>query len=165
MGLEFEVDVADVDENVSGRGEDIVCCLAQRKAEAVAQRRSDAVILAADTVVCLEDEVLGKPKDEEDAKRMIRRLSGGWHEVYTGVCVWADGRADVQAARTRVHFVEISDEEIVEYMLRGEAMDKAGAYGIQGAAGVFIDRIDGCPHNVMGLPLALTRAMLRARGI
>ena len=116
-------------------------------------------MLAADTVVFCGG-ILGKPRSEAEARDMLKRLSGNWHEVYTGVCVVRDGQTDVRVEVTRVHFVSLSQADIEAYVATGEPMDKAGAYGIQGRAGVFIDRIEGCPHNVMGLPLALTREML-----
>ncbi len=139
MGVSFAVEAANVDETAEGGPRETV--------------------LAADTVVFCGG-ILGKPRSEAEARDMLKRLSGNWHEVYTGVCVVRDGQTDVRVEVTRVHFVSLSQADIEAYVATGEPMDKAGAYGIQGRAGVFIDRIEGCPHNVMGLPLALTREML-----
>ena len=161
MGISFRVDAADVDEQCEGAARDVVLTLARRKAQAVAQRHPDSIVLAADTIV-VSDGILGKPQDAEDAVRMLRRLSGQWHEVYTGVCVARAGAVAADAAVTRVHFTDITEDEIRRYVATGDPMDKAGAYAIQGMAGMFIDRIEGCPHNVMGLPLALTKMLLNS---
>ncbi len=159
MGVSFFVDAADVDESYSGEPVDTVLTLARRKAEAVAIRYTDNIVLAADTIVFCED-IMGKPVNEQDAARMLRKLSGRWHEVYSGVCAIYKGAVRTGSDMTRVHFVPLSDEDIARYIVSGEPMGKAGAYGIQGMAGMFIDRVEGCPHNVMGLPLALTRSLL-----
>ncbi|MCL1964748.1 MAG: Maf family protein [Firmicutes bacterium] len=159
MGVSFSIDVPDVDEHCEGSPGEVVLALARRKVEAVAARHGGGIVLAADTVVACGG-ILGKPKDAEDARRMLRKLSGRWHEVYTGVCVMRAGIAHADIALTRVRFTEISEAEIERYVGTGDPMDKAGAYGVQGMAGMFIDRVEGCPHNVMGLPLALTRALL-----
>ena len=159
MGLSFVVDAADVDEACEGSAREVVSAVSRRKAEAVAPRHPGAVILSADTVVDCGG-ILGKPLDEADASRMLRLLSGRWHEVYTGVCVLSDGAARSGIAATRVHFIDLTEGDIARYVKTGEPLDKAGAYGIQGMAGMFIDRIEGCPHNVMGLPLSLTHTLL-----
>jgi len=161
MGWPFIVDASNVDEHCLGSACEKVRILSCRKAEAVAVKHSNAVVLAADTVVDC-DGILEKPVDESDAFRMLAKLSGRWHEVYTGVCVICDQKAHEGVERTRVRFVALSDNDIVRYIKAGESMDKAGAYGIQGMAGMFIDRIEGCPHNVMGLPMALTNRLIKA---
>lgn len=161
MGFPFIVDPADVDESAAGDAPEIVKTLALRKARATAERHPGGIILAADTVV-YADAVLGKPKDAADARRMLALLSGRWHEVHTGVCVMRGGNARCESALTRVHFVKLSARDIDRYLETGDALDKAGAYGIQGMAGMFIDEIRGCPHNVMGLPMALTKELLGA---
>ncbi|HSW49635.1 MAG TPA: Maf family protein, partial [Bryobacteraceae bacterium] len=119
------------------------------------------IILAADTEVVVDRDVLGKPSDAEDAARMLRRLSGREHEVITGICLRAGGRVVVDSATTRVCFVALSDAEIAAYVASGEPMDKAGAYAIQGLASRFIDRIEGCYFNVVGLPVSLVSRHLR----
>lgn len=159
MGIPFVVDARLVDENERGDAAHVVCSLAQKKAQAVLPYHPERIILAADTVVVL-DEILGKPRDAADARRMLAELSGRWHAVYTGVCTLYKSEIRCEAAMTRVHFVPLSTDEIDRYIDTGDPMDKAGAYGIQGMAGMFIDEIRGCPHNVMGLPLALTKKLL-----
>ncbi len=123
-------------------------------------------MLAADTLVCLGDNCLGKPKNEADAAQMLRSLSGSWHDVYTGVCLLLpDGRQWLEYDGTRVHFQPLCEREIAAYIATGEPMDKAGAYAVQGIAGAFIDRVEGSVSNVIGLPLALTRRMLLQAGL
>ena len=161
MGLSYSVDVSDADESFVGMPEDMVLELSRRKAQAVAPRHSDAVILAADTLV-YGDEVLGKPHDAQEARRMLAGLSGRWHSVYTGVTMMdtCSGRTLSRADVTRVHFIPLTKEDIDAYVATGEPLDKAGAYGIQGRGGMFIDRIEGSYSGVVGLPMALVRSML-----
>lgn len=161
MGLLYTVDVSDADESFVGAPQEMVLTLSMRKAEAVAARHSDAIILAADTLV-YGTEVLGKPHSADEAKEMLRALSGSWHSVFTGIALLDThtGKAISRADETRVHFVPLSDEEIEAYVSTGEPLDKAGAYGIQGRGGMFIDRIEGSYSNVVGLPMALLRSML-----
>lgn len=161
MGLIYMTDVSDADETFSGSPEDTVLELSKRKAEVIADKHPDSVILAADTVVCC-GEVLGKPHSSERAAEMLRMLSGNWHEVYTGVTLLstASGQRISRSDRTRVHFVPLSEAEIERYSKTDEPLDKAGGYAIQGEAGMFIDRIEGSYSNVIGLPMALLRTML-----
>ncbi len=163
MGVEFEIDVPDVDETVGGTPDKMVAVLAERKARAVAERRDGGLIVAADTLVALDDRALGKPADDEEAKEMLRALSGRTHDVFTGVCVLdaASGRAMVEAVRTGVRFREISDAEIEAYVATGEPRDKAGAYAIQGGAGAFVDGYEGSRTNVIGLPVEKLTEMLK----
>jgi septum formation protein len=135
--------------------------MAEEKARAVACRPGD-IVLGADTIVCLGDEVFGKPIDEEDASRMLRRLSGREHSVYTGICILREGRLAADIARTGVQFAELSEQEIQEYVRTGEPGDKAGAYAIQGLASKFVTSIAGCYHNVVGLPVSLVYLHLKA---
>ena len=123
------------------------------------------VIIAADTVVCLDGEILGKPHDTEDAKNMLRRLSGREHEVYTGVTVVKDGLVFQDAECTKVRFRALSPYEIDAYVATGEPMDKAGAYGAQGIASLFVEGITGDFFNVMGLPLCRLGRMLNDVGV
>jgi septum formation protein len=142
---------------------DYVRRLAREKARAARQplrvgaqqQSSDEILLGADTVVVLGERVLEKPADANDARSMLRALSGHEHVVITGICLLAGDREIVDSESTRVQFAEWSDREIDEYVLTGEPMDKAGAYAIQGLASKFVDRIEGCYFNVMGLPLAM----------
>lgn len=161
MGLTYTVDASDIDESFSAAPDATVIELSRRKALAVASGYRDAVVLAADTLV-FADEILGKPRDAVHAKAMLRKLSGNWHSVYTGVTLVDahTGRTISSADKTMVHFVELSDAEIDAYVATKEPLDKAGAYGIQGFGGMFIDRIEGSYSNVVGLPMALVRSML-----
>lgn len=182
-GFEFEVRPAHIPEEPRP-GEDPVAYvtrLAREKAEAVFQKqgsgirdqgtgkpgatdsadaRDGVVVLGADTTVTLDGHILEKPRDGEDAARMLRMLSGRTHQVITGVAVVDARGSEVAAEVTAVRFVTLSDEEIEEYVATGEPMDKAGAYGIQGRAAKWIPRVEGCYFNVVGLPLALVTAML-----
>jgi septum formation protein len=139
---------------------------ARRKGLSVAgEIRGAAVVLAADTIVCLDGVILGKPSDQ-DAADALRRLSGRAHEVITGVYVknMVSGRELVQSAQTSVWFKALSARQISGYALSGEGRDKAGGYGIQGLGAVLIERIEGSYSNVVGLPLELTADMLQAVG-
>ena len=135
--------------------------LAEQKARA-AVRHADDIVLAADTVVCVEDEVFGKPASDEDARRMLRLLSGRDHWVHTGICVLSPAACIVDLASTRVSFLPLNEEEIDEYIRTGEPRDKAGAYAIQGRASKFVSRIEGSYHNVVGLPVSLVYTHLKA---
>jgi septum formation protein len=130
--------------------------LARAKAEACrdAHGSADEIVLGADTVVVLGDRVLEKPVDADDARGMLQALSGREHVVITGICLMHANKVIADHESTCVHFVELADAEIDAYVLSGEPMDKAGAYAIQGLASKFVDRIEGCYFNVMGLPLA-----------
>ena len=155
-GFAFDVDPVDVDES-RHQGEPpaaYVERVARLKASTAAGRHPQRTVVAADTVVVLGEEVLGKPRDEADARDMLGRLSGRSHEVMTGVAVAAGGRLQTQVERTTVWFRTLSAKEIEEYAASGEPMDKAGGYAIQGLAARFIPRIDGSYSNVVGLPLA-----------
>jgi septum formation protein len=132
--------------------------LALGKAEAAMKQRPSALVLGADTVVVVDSEILGKPQDETDARRMLALLNGRWHDVLTGVALLRAGdesRRSVAYERTRVRFSFMSDAEIDGYVKSGEPMDKAGAYAIQGLAALFIEEIRGDYWNVVGLPLRL----------
>jgi len=135
--------------------------LAREKADAI-EAGPDQIVLGADTTVVCESEILGKPADSADAARMLRLLSGRAHDVITGICLRNSTKQTVEAATTRVWFCPLSESEIASYVATGEPMDKAGAYGIQGLASTFVTRIDGCYFNVMGLPISLVYARLRA---
>ena len=161
MGLCYTVDISDADESFNAEPQAMVLELSKRKAEAVAAKYDNAIILAADTLV-FGREVLGKPRNAQQAKAMLRDLSDDWHSVYTGVTMinTHSGKVLSQADMTRVNFVNLSDADIEAYVASGEPLDKAGSYGIQGMGGMFIDRIEGSYSNVVGLPMALVRSML-----
>ena len=165
MGLTYTVETRDVDENVSGRPSESVMEISRRKAAAVAARHSDSIIIAADTLV-FADGALGKPHTPERAKEMLRSLAGNWHHVYTGITVinTRSGRILRNVDKTRVHLVPMTEQEIDAYVATGEPLDKAGAYGIQGMGGMFVDRIDGSYSNVVGLPMSMLRIMLAQVG-
>ncbi len=154
-GIDFTVRVADADETIPDGTKpcDAVVFLAARKAMAV-DRAEDELILGADTVVVLGDEILGKPKDKDDAFNMIKKLSGRVHSVFTGVCAIGDGFSMTFAEETKVEFYPLTDEEIYTYINTDEPYDKAGAYGIQGIASKFIRGIEGDYFNVVGLPVS-----------
>jgi septum formation protein len=170
--IAFETRAVDIDETaLPDESPDAhVRRLAEEKARAVHAKRRDAVVLGADTVVVVDDQILGKPRDEEDAARMLRMLSGRAHDVLTGVAVippaaLKTGRSKglaVEVDRTRVWFSALTDDEIAWYVATREPMDKAGAYAIQGFASRFIERIEGSYSNVVGLPVALVYRLLNA---
>jgi septum formation protein len=168
--LAFTVEPADVDESEHA-GEDPVGYVervAHAKAEAIAQRRGSLdgwVILAADTTVDVDGTILAKPVDDGDARRMLGLLSGRTHLVHTAVVCRHAGGVLAQTVTTGVSFAALTDDDIEWYLALGEHLDKAGAYGMQGAAGAFVERLDGSPTNVVGLPLAETRRLLRACGL
>lgn len=154
-GIDFTVRVADADETIpeGTKPQDAVVFLAARKAMAV-ERTEDELVLGADTVVVLQDKILGKPKDRDDAYNMLKSLSGRVHSVFTGVCAIGKGVSITFAEETRVEVMPLTDEEIYTYIDTNECYDKAGAYGIQGLASKFIRRIDGDYFNVVGLPIS-----------
>jgi len=136
--------------------------LARDKAIAVFSRHPNDTVLGADTVVVVDEHLLEKPADSNDAARMLRLLSGRSHQVITGVCVVAPGFERTEAEVTKVWFSQLSDAEVADYVRSGEPMDKAGAYGIQGIASRWIGRIEGCYFNVVGLPVQRVYRLLRA---
>lgn len=134
---------------------EVVMELASIKAKDIYKKsEKQSMIVGADTVVAYQGQILGKPADKADAKRMLTMLSGQTHEVYTGVCIIEDGKTKTFYEETKVTFYEISDEQIDHYIKTGEPMDKAGSYGIQGKAAVFIKGIEGDYYNVVGFPIA-----------
>jgi septum formation protein len=161
-GIDFIVRVADVDETQIPGESPSVYVLRLSRAKAMAVARDEELVLGADTIVVIENEIAGKPVDAEDARRMLTALSGKWHEVLTSVTLLRSGRALSEVALTRVKFSEMSEAEINWYIATGEPMDKAGAYGIQGYASRFVERIEGSYSNVVGLPVAMVYRMLEA---
>jgi septum formation protein len=166
IGLPFEVRESGIDEGSESAGDPVryVSGLSERKAEAVGKTIDNAVIIGADTIVRIDGEILGKPVNRDDAARMLRMLSGRTHEVYTGVSIIdrPSGRRMSAVEVTRVTFRPLEEDEIRSYVSTGAPMDKAGAYGIQDDMGaVFVDRIEGCFYNVVGLPLSRLFVMLR----
>lgn len=133
---------------------EIPLCLAAQKAKAVAEKYPDYVVIGCDTGVILGEEILGKPKDKEDARRMMNALSGKTHKVITGCALFYKGREEGFSNVTEVEFFTLSNEEIEEYINTAEPYDKAGGYGIQGKAGLFVKGIKGDYFNVVGLPVS-----------
>ena len=154
--LKFDVMPSDAQEITTKTApNEVVMELASLKAKDIYKKsEKQSMIVGADTVVAYQGQILGKPTDEADAKRMLTMLSGQTHEVYTGVCVIEDGKTKTFYEETKVTFYEISDEQVDHYIKTGEPMDKAGSYGIQGKAAVFIKGIEGDYYNVVGFPIA-----------
>ena len=152
--IPFPVRVADIDESMDSRANPYaeVARVSQLKALAV-PRDPDDVVIAADTIVVCEGRVLGKPPDAEEARQLLRLLSGRDHQVMTGMTVLRGDKAAICTEVTDLRFRELSDREIDAYVATGEPMDKAGAYGIQGGAALFCERMVGDYYNVMGLPV------------
>jgi septum formation protein len=166
-GFAFDTVPADVDERVlpGERPEDHVRRLALAKARAVAQLYPQRGVVAADTVVVIDQVVLGKPEDDEAAAAMLRRLSGRSHDVLTGLCVCHAGRVRQAVERSTVRFAPLRDDEILSYVASGEPRDKAGAYGIQGWASRYVVAVEGSYSNVVGLPVATLYGLLRELGL
>ncbi len=167
VGWEFEKQTADIDETElpGEKPDDYVRRLAREKAEAVAEKNTDALILGADTIVVIENQIVGKPKDLDDARRMLKMLSGHWHEVLTGVAlvrITAENlETKVGMQRTRVKFAELARAEIEFLIELGEPLDKAGAYAVQAQAALFIEQIEGDYWNVVGLPVNLVYKLFK----
>jgi septum formation protein len=166
-GVKFRVVVPSIPELVPRyarrRYADFVQRAALAKAQAVAAR-AQGIILAADTIVVCSGEILGKPRTERDARRMLERLSGRWHRVYTGVALLDEQRRLLGYERTEVALRRLSKNEIDSYVRTGEPMDKAGSYAIQGQGAALIRSVRGCYTNVIGLPLPKVLAMLQELG-
>ncbi len=163
---DFSVLPANADETIPDGSTpgDAVKYLAKQKAREVRTLTSTHTIVAADTVVAIDGKILGKPKDVKDAMATLTMLSGRTHSVFTGVCVIdADGTEHVFAEETKVEFYPLEPDEIMEYIMSGEPMDKAGAYGIQEKGALFVKRIDGDYYNVMGLPVARLSRVLKGK--
>lgn len=168
LSIPYEVCVSDVEESVSKKlpAELLVKELALLKGSAVLKQyleknERDVLVIAADTVVTLHSAVLGKPSDPKEAANMLRALSGQEHEVYSGICVLDSTLAVCRAQKTKVVFKELAEQTIINYIKTGEPMDKAGAYGIQGRALSFVDRLEGDYYNVVGLPMKLLCDILK----
>lgn len=152
----FAIDTPEVDESLPEGlvPQRAVMTLAKKKAEAVAKHHTENdIVIGSDTIVVLDGEILGKPTDREDAKAMLRRLSGDTHRVFTGVCIHHSGKSETFYSEASVTFAEMTDGEIDEYLDTGEPFDKAGAYGVQGFGARYIKSIDGDYYAVVGLPV------------
>ena len=162
IGMKFEIIVSSVDEKECSEKNpaERVKNLALRKAQDVASDIGRAIVIGADTIVVLDGAILGKPRDAQEASRMLRQLSARTHQVYTGFSLVRGEARVVDYERTSVHFRELSEDEIRAYVNTGGPLDKAGAYGIQDVSAMFVDRIEGCFYNVVGFPLAKCYATL-----
>lgn len=167
LGLEAEVLPVGVDETpLPGEAPaDLACRLAADKAAAAALQAPGRLVLAADTVVALDGQVLGKPADPAEAGRMLRQLSGRRHQVHTAVAAHRAGVTSVRLCSSEVDFRQLRDAEIEAYAATGDPLDKAGSYGIQGLAGIFVTRLCGSYTGVMGLPVCETAELLRRHGV
>lgn len=171
LGVHFSVLPSDIDESIhdNERPEDYVLRLAAEKAAACAAllgaSQDDLPILAADTTVSIDGLILGKPADDDDARAMLQRLSGRWHDVHTGLALATRHGIRRALSSTRVQLAVLEEDRIAAYIASGEPRDKAGAYGIQGLAATFIRRIEGSYSGVMGLPVFETAELLAAAGI
>ncbi|SFM40841.1 Maf family protein [Marinobacter zhejiangensis] len=167
LGVTFSVAPADIDETpLNGESpRDYVIRMAEEKARVCFQRLGGGkTVIGSDTSVVLGDRILGKPADPDDAREMLRALSGRSHQVMTAVAVVKDGWADSTLVITDVHFRVLAADEVDAYVETGESLDKAGSYGIQGRGGVFVDRIEGSYSAVVGLPLTETAKLLQSAG-
>jgi len=162
VGWQFTKHSPDIDESEreGEPPEDYVIRLAREKAEAVSSNYQNEIILAADTTVVIDDKIIGKPVDHEDARRMLGMLAGNWHEVLTGVAVAENGDTRSALQRTRVKFAPMSEAEINFLAEKGDPLDKAGAYAVQAQAALFIEGIEGDYWNVVGLPISLVYELI-----
>ena len=162
-GFGFRIIPSDCDETIKEKlsPEETVKELAERKALSVLEKNENSVVLGCDTVVALGDEILGKPSDREDAFKMIKALSGKTHRVCTGVCIADKDKTNTFVSVAEVEFYELSDETAESYVATGECDDKAGAYGIQGGAALFVTGIRGDYFNVVGLPVCRLGQILK----
>lgn len=162
LGFHVRVIPPKADEKIEENAEpwNIVCALARHKAMEAAGREK-GIIIAADTVVVMDNKILGKPADKENAKEMLSSLSGKRHEVYTGFCITDGDKTVTGYEKTQVYFRELSETEIDNYIKTGEPMDKAGAYGIQGKGALFVSKIEGDYFNVVGLPVCALSLKLK----
>jgi len=165
IGIPFQVVVSHVEEKIADLPPvEVVQDLARQKAEAVAAEYPDAVVVGADTIVVVDDMILGKPADRADAERMIRMIQGRSHEVYTGVAICDVQGAYTFAEQTKVYIREMEDAEIQEYLDTEEPYDKAGAYAVQGRFARYISKLEGDYYNVMGLPACQIYTELKEKG-
>ena len=167
LGLSFAVEAADVDESVHPDEEpsELVARLSAAKAAVVAARHPDSLVIAADTTVVVDGEIINKPRDENDNRAFIARLAGREHHVYTGHALRLGTSSETHVVRTSVHFRSLTPAEIARYAATGEGADKAGGYAIQGRGAALVARIDGCYSNVVGLSLPTVVAAAARLGV
>lgn len=164
VGIDPKIMASEINEDWDGKlpGREFAQQLALRKAEACANKVWDGIIISADTVVAREGRIYGKPENQAEAREMLRSLSGKTHQVITGVAVWEcpEGKYVLDYEETKVVFKELTEQEICAYVSRGESLDKAGGYGIQGKGALLVEKIEGDYFNVVGLPLQKLNKML-----
>lgn len=163
LGADFDIITREVDESYEGEiapGE-LVKMLARRKLDAVTNEADGSIVISSDTIVYCSGEVFGKPRDMDDARRMLRAMSGHYHEVYSGIAVGDGKKTVVDALSTKVYFRHITDSEIERYITENAVLDKAGAYGIQERASLFVEKIEGDYFNIVGLPVCRLGEILR----
>jgi septum formation protein len=170
IGLEFDIIPSTFDEDIEGKkfSKKLIESLAYEKAKEVAGRTDkEALIIAADTVVIMGSEILGKPIDEADAKKMLQKLSNRTHQVITAIAIIDkyEDKTLINSTISKVKFKKLSDREIEDYIKTGEPMDKAGSYGIQAYGSLFVEKVEGCYNNIVGLPLNLLAEMLKSFGV
>ncbi len=167
IGFTFEVFYPSVKESLNFSDlEESLKNLARRKAKQAKKYFPESLIISADTIVLFKGRVLGKPSGEKEAFETLRMLSGQWHEVISALClILPEGKEKTGVEKSRVKFRSLSDEEIKSYLNSGEPFDKAGAYGIQGKASLFVEKIEGCYFNVVGFPLGLFVKLLLEAGL
>ncbi len=168
LGIAFDVIPSNADESgVAGSADETVMILAKRKAESVADKLNDSLVIGCDTLVALENDIFGKPESTAQAEEMLSRLSGNTHRVLSGLCLidTVTGETRVSRDETFVSFRTLSPDEIRAYVLSGEPMDKAGAYAIQGGAGRFVSEVNGSYDNIVGFPSELFLQEVRQMGI
>lgn len=166
IGLDFTITVSEADESITEADpQKFVTALAKRKAEAVFEKRPDACVVGSDTIVLIDGQIIGKPKDRQDAFRILSTLNGRTHTVYTGLAVLTKDSEQLYCDETRVTFAKLSDDELWHYIDTGEPLDKAGAYGIQGPGAILVEKIEGCYFTVIGMPVPVLYRLLRNVGI
>lgn len=168
LGIPFEIIPSDVSENINAEGLDMkeyVEILAERKTMAVAQSHESAIVIGSDTIVSMDGKIYPKPKDADEAKQFLRELSNKTHTVTTGVGIYVNGEIGTFSAETKVTFLHLDDELIEAYVASGDPMDKAGAYGIQTAGALLVEKIEGDYYAVVGLPISKLAAHLQRLGL
>ncbi len=163
MGITFDIVPANGEETATGSPIETVCALAKQKAMEIAVQFPHRFIVGADTIVCIDNQILGKPKDAQDAYRMMQLLSGRRHEVLTAIALYSPRcrECTVEYESTAVYFDVLEEAEIKAYIATQEPYDKAGGYALQGRAGAMVNRIEGCASNVIGMPMSRLKKILR----